>query len=87
MDGKTAFNLLNDGKYLRIKCWPEDFYLFKNENVYQFSDGKILLDFSFFDVNDWEEYDPSLLFFSARCEVERLNNLKKYYLEEDIIDL
>ena len=100
MDGKTALKLLNSGRCLRIRCWPDNFFIYKQKNkfhlfsylfpikpTYKFSDGKILKDLSIFEVNDWEEYDPSAPFFSARCESERLNKLKQFSLEDDIIDL
>ena len=100
MDGITAFKLLNSGRYLRIRCWPDNFFLYKEKNnfhlfnylypinpIYKFSDGKILNELSIFEVNDWEEFDPSAPFFSARCESERLNKLKQFLLEDDIIDL
>ena len=87
MNGKTALKLLNSGIHVRIKCWPENFYIYKLEEKFIFSDGRTLEDLSIFEVNDWEEFDSSAPFFSARCESERLNKLKLNSLEDDIIDL
>lgn len=87
MNKKEVLNYLDNGLKLRIKTWPDDFYLQKIDNNYIFSNGEFLKDHSYFEVQDWELYDESKLFFSARCESERLNRLKLFSLEDDIIDL
>lgn len=87
MDGKTALELLNSGRCLRIRCWPDNFFLYKENDEFKYSNNSYLSDSSIFEVNDWEEYDPSLLFFSARCESDRLNKIKHFSLDDDIIDL
>ena len=99
MDGKVALKLLNSGRYLRIKCWPLNFFIYKENNkfhlssylfpitpTYKYSDGKILSDLSIFEVNDWEEFDVSVLFFSARCESERLF-WKNLISDDEVLDL
>ena len=75
MNGTKAIELLKSGHCLRIKCWPEYFFLRYYDGYFIFSDGKKLTDLSYFEVNDWEIYDPSIYYFSARCEIERLNRL------------
>lgn len=87
MKKNDLLKCLDDGLRLRIKTWPENFYLQKLNDLYVFSDGKILKDYSFFDVLDWEIYDDSNSFFAARCESERLLKIKHFSLEDDIIDL